>query len=435
MNIPRKCDVVVIGGGPSGSSVSTHLSRKGYNVVLLDRAQHPRRVVGESLLPHIWKFTDMLGVSEKIANADFIEKKGGIVNWDDKTLQLRFSDFGYTRPALHVEREAFDKILLDHADESGAQVYQGVAVTSVKYNGSNSDTTIAYKVVNSDETGEISCKYLADTSGPRSFLAKQLDMRQPDDEFRFVAIWGYFNGKRYVSAEGKMEAYENIRSRPPVTFVNSLGDWAWSWFIPMRKEISVGLLLPHEQLKQESLKGQQEATEYFLRRCESHPNLGKLLSRDDFIEGSLDMQQNYSFKAGQVAGEGFYIAGDAAGFVDPIYSNGVVSALYSGNLTAWAIDRSLRNPSSAATQRAIYTRQITGHIQLLHDLALPYTVSKEVPSELVKLLWAQNNTERALMFAVAVSTGRADNVYRIFGKEAVDKAIDGRLTELENFTI
>jgi 2-polyprenyl-6-methoxyphenol hydroxylase-like FAD-dependent oxidoreductase len=96
--VPTKCTVLVIGGGPAGSSAATELANCGIDVVILERAIFPRNQVGESLIPHFWKFTDALGVSEKIQQQKFIGKAGGITLWDNKVRQILFSDYGYKRP-------------------------------------------------------------------------------------------------------------------------------------------------------------------------------------------------------------------------------------------------------------------------------------------------------------------------------------------------
>jgi flavin-dependent dehydrogenase len=159
----------------------------------------------------------------------------------------------------------------------------------------------------------------------------------------------------------------------------------------------------------------------------------RVLAREHFIPGSLNVLQSYSFLSREVSGDGFYIAGDAAGFVDPIYSNGVTVAFYSGYLAAWAIDRSLRKKESAHIYQSIYARQVQGHLRLLRNLALPDWIPKESPEVLRKLLWAQNETERDLMSAVAVVSGRADNVYRIYDRGMLDKALAGRVDEIKLF--
>ncbi|MGH2976729.1 MAG: FAD-dependent oxidoreductase, partial [Solirubrobacterales bacterium] len=102
--VPQSCDVVVIGGGPAGSLAATYLTGKGYSVALFEKEKHPRYQVGESLLPDVWKYCDAAGVSDAIAGEGFLRKAGGSVDWNGEMRRLSFSDFGYTRPALHVER-------------------------------------------------------------------------------------------------------------------------------------------------------------------------------------------------------------------------------------------------------------------------------------------------------------------------------------------
>src|SRR4051794_20525758 len=105
MGIPAKCDVVVIGGGPAGSMAATYLARAGYHAVLFDKERHPRNVVGESLIPDFWKYCDEAGVTPAIEAEGFVRKAGGIVDWHGATNRLIFGDFGFTRAALHVDRD------------------------------------------------------------------------------------------------------------------------------------------------------------------------------------------------------------------------------------------------------------------------------------------------------------------------------------------
>ncbi|CAD5984338.1 FAD-dependent oxidoreductase [Planktothrix agardhii] len=105
MNIPQRCDVVIIGGGPAGSMAATFLSQKGYDVVLLERCKYPRHHIGENTIPQFWKYTDLAQVSDKIAAEGFIQKAGGTSFWNGLIRQIDFKDFGYLRQALHVERE------------------------------------------------------------------------------------------------------------------------------------------------------------------------------------------------------------------------------------------------------------------------------------------------------------------------------------------
>ena len=126
--IPGQCEVLVIGGGPAGSSVAALLAKRGVDVVLLEKASHPRPQVGESLIPHVWKYADQTGVSPLIEKEGFVAKAGGIAVWNGKIHRIAFAEFGFTRPALHVERDVFDELLLNHAESVGAKVFQQVTV-------------------------------------------------------------------------------------------------------------------------------------------------------------------------------------------------------------------------------------------------------------------------------------------------------------------
>jgi flavin-dependent dehydrogenase len=133
IEIPKSCDVLVIGGGPAGSSAAALLAKAGIDVVLLEKALHPRPQVGESLIPHFWKYTDQTGASALIEQEGFVAKAGGITVWNGKIHRIAFAEFGFTRPALHVERDRFDFLLLQHAASLGAGVYQQVGVKGVDF--------------------------------------------------------------------------------------------------------------------------------------------------------------------------------------------------------------------------------------------------------------------------------------------------------------
>ena len=121
MSLPAKADVLVIGGGPGGSVVSTQLARRGYDVVLVDKVHHPRETVGESILPPAWAYFDQLGVTEEVERQGFVKKAGGIVDWDGSLTEIRFRDFAYKKPGLHVERAPLDHLLLENSKKSASR--------------------------------------------------------------------------------------------------------------------------------------------------------------------------------------------------------------------------------------------------------------------------------------------------------------------------
>src|SRR3990172_5129471 len=217
VNIPKRCDVVVIGGGPAVSTTATLLRQKGYSVALFDRAKHPRYKVGESMIPHFWKYCELSGVDQKIDAEGFIQKAGGTVVWNGVIRQMQFKDFGYVRPALHVERDRFDQILLEHARECGTQVYEEVAVLGADFAVGDS-VTVNYRRTGEGTCDLIRCCFVVDASGQDAVIARQLGVRVIDDGFRFMSIWGYFKDSKYVAADGRAYPFECLRSVHPTTF-------------------------------------------------------------------------------------------------------------------------------------------------------------------------------------------------------------------------
>lgn len=369
--IPESCDVVVIGGGPGGSTAATNLAQKGYDVVLLDKQVHPRYSVGESLIPLMWPHLDLIGVSEKIANEGFVRKMGATARWRGQIHTHTFKDFGYDRPAYHVERDRFDFILLEHAKENNVKVFEGVAVSGVNFDDP-SEPVVNYRIPD-QSGGRVSCRYVVDASGQGALLARQFGILEIDPEFRYMSVWGYFKGSKYIAFGGKAHAEEDLFEHVPTTFITSLeqyDDVGWGWHIPMREETSVGYVLPVDQIKNH--KGTDESWEqFFLRTCMETYGYRQLLEDAEYVEGSTRLIRDYSYQAKRHTGPGYFLVGDAAGFIDPIFSIGVVLALFSANTAAWAIDRCLKFPDRAEVTQRIYQRQMSSRIELSRNMALP----------------------------------------------------------------
>lgn len=420
MTIPTSCDVVVIGGGPAGSLTATFLVQKGYKVVLFDKQKHPRYQVGESLIPDFWRFCDLAGVTEKIEQDGFIRKAGGIVTWDGHTVAQIFKDFGFTRMSLHVERDRFDFILLNHARDEGVQVFEEVAVSNVKFEA-ESNPRITWRSISDNETGELNCTYVVDASGQSSVIGRQLGIRHIDQGFRFMSVWGYFTNSRYVSIEGKIYAESFKHQIPPATCINSLkefGDAGWSWHIMQRNSTSVGVVIPIELIKQ--AKSSEQSWENFLiQRCQGSPILSILLEQAKLIPGSIHMIRDYSYRSSQVAGPNFFLVGDAAGFVDPVFSVGVLMGMYSAYSAAYAIDRSFKHPEKAAKWQEMFAQQLQGRLEVARSLALPRYVSGEITSELAKsAMRLERGDLQDLMYSVSSLTTRSDNFLAMLGEDS-----------------
>ena len=406
-NLPGRCDVAVIGGGPGGSTAAALLARKGYDVVLIEKEKHPRFVVGESIIPHFWKYAEYVGADKAIAADGFVEKAGGTVVWNGAIRQMRFRDFGYNRPALHVERDRFDKILLDNAGAKGAQIFEETAVTRVELR-EDGDSTLFYRPKGESGSRQIKARFVVDASGQGAVIARQLGLRVVDDGFRFMSIWGYYRNSKYVAADGRAYPFEMLRSVPPTTFVSNVEDWGWLWHIPMRESTSIGFVLPQTDMRQN--RGIEELAAYYRRLCHETPNLGRLLTDAEYLEGSFHVIRDYSYLPKQLAGPGYFLVGDAAAFVDPIFSIGVVLAMYSAFLAAWAIDRSMQKADRTATARAVYASQFGTRLEASRSLALPrYGVGEDAVDRLAYSLQFETSLEQELMYVVSTLTTRSEN--------------------------
>nr|AEH57235.1 halogenase [Prochloron didemni P2-Fiji] len=438
LNIPTQCDVVVIGGGPAGSLAATFLTQKGYEVVLLERQKHPRFHVGENLIPHFWKYTDIAQVSDDICSEGFIEKAGGTVAWNGVIRQMAFKDFGYTRPAYHVERERFDEILLRNAQQVGSTVIEEALVTQVDFSSDlQAQQTVHYRYLPDKSKRQIYCRFVVDASGQQSMVARQLDVRVPDNSFRFMSLWGYFKDSDYIGGNGQVCSRNQLGHIPPTTFVSSLsptGNVGWAWHIPLRESTSVGLILPIEFM-QRSKTQDLSWEKYFLQTCETTPILNQLLRTAKFQVGSFGKIADYSYRSTQVAGPGYFLIGDAAGFIDPIFSVGIVLGMYTAYLATWAIDRTMKKPQQYQQAQDFFCRQLMARLEVSRSLALPNYQSdaQQITQLAQQSIKFESSLEQELMHVVAHLTTRSDNFHTLLQNRASSVSID-KLKVLEGIS-
>lgn len=411
MNIPAKADVVVIGGGPAGSHASTLMAQRGFDVVLLEKARHPRPMVGESLIPHFWKFMDMSGATPKIEAANYLSKAGGITVWNGRIHQFSFHAFGYDRPALHVERDEFDHLLLKHSASQGTAVFEEVNVTGVDF--SDDEPVVSYRSLQDDArgSGEIKCRYVVDASGNNTVLAKQFKSRKLVAGKRtFLGMWGYFTGNKYIGVDGCSYGPESVGKVEPVTFITSHED-GWAWHIQLRDKVSVGLIINTGNVKR---MGKKEQEAYFLSTVNKIPYLRELLEPASYVEGSMAFRPDYSFYSTKLAGKNFGCIGDAGAFVDPIFSHGVQAALYAGSMVAWAVEASFGRPDRAENYARILASRLKQHYGFSRSLALgDYGGDGVDPALVIDLMKSMPLVELEMMLVASDISNRSSNFHEM----------------------
>lgn len=415
--------MLVIGGGPAGSSCATLLAQNGIDVVLLEKVKHPREQVGESLIPHFWKYTDRLGVSKKIEQEQFIRKAGGITVWDGIIHQIAFADFGFRRPALHVERATFDNILLRHSEITGTRIFEQVSVKRADFSDP-AKPLVHYldKRHKERSEGTITCQYIVDATGHSTLLSTQMNSRKLiSSKLKFLSLWGYFKNARYLGANGESHDASDLNEVNPVTFVLSYQD-GWIWHIIMREKTSVGLIIHTERTKGMAKKERQQ---FFLETCGSVPYLKELLASAQFIEGSLQFRPDYSYYSTAPCGDNYYCIGDAATFVDPIYSQGVINAFYNAAVASEAIKASLANQK----RRARYSQLCNSRLQQFYGfsraLALGDFGGDGVNPTLVKnLTRTVSSVELELMLAAASISNRSENFRKLVHEAGISNHVD-----------
>jgi len=340
-NLDLTADVIVIGGGPAGSAAATMLARKGWQVIILEREQFPRDHVGESLLPASIPVLEELGALPAVENAGFLTKYGATMVWGsgDTPWSWYFKETSQRYPhSYQVWRPEFDKILLDNAKEQGVTVLEGHQVTEVIFDG---DEAIGVEFTNSNGVpGEAQCRFVVDASGQSTLLARHLETKKWDPFFQNLAVYAYFTGAKPLPEPDQ----NNI-------FIESYR-YGWLWSIPLHTgRTSVGVVVD-SKIGQEGI--QQNGAKAFLEAQLAQSNHTKAMLADAQMDSEPNVVMDWSYTAEKLFGPGYIIAGDAACFVDPLFSSGVHLALMSGVLAAAYVTTALKEPTMAEAAGEVY---------------------------------------------------------------------------------
>jgi FAD-dependent halogenase len=348
MSSKNDYEVVVMGGGPSGSACATFLAQRGHRVLLLEKETETRFKVGESMLPALWEYWDKLGVTEQIERAGFPIKRGVLFKISDgqadQSYLLRTDEFPqyFPRPyTFHVDRITYDRILLDNARDKGAHVQQGATVKEVSFTDGRANGVV-YETADGARHS-VPCDVVVDATGRSTLLASKLERRYPHPKLRKVAFYTHFdNAGRRANEDGST-----------VTDIHST-DGGWIWCIPLRDGLtSIGTVFDGSFVKRSGASPEA----LFEAAIAGSPEIaGWLAGATQRME--LQRISSISYLSNDLVGDGFLMIGDASLFIDPIFSAGVTIATRAADFAAQAISEALARGDTSAAAFKDYERKI-----------------------------------------------------------------------------
>jgi flavin-dependent dehydrogenase len=338
MTAPTTADVVVIGGGPAGSTVSTLLAQQGVRVRLFERDRFPRFHIGESLIPETYWVFRRLGMLDKMKASPFVKKFSVqfVSASGRESAPFYFHD---NKPhecsqTWQVIRSEFDTMMLENAREHGVEVHQPARVLEVLFDG---DRAVGVRVqAEGGAVEEVRARVVVDASGQSAMLMNRFKLRLWDPVLNKGAIWTYWRG-----------AYRDTgRDEGATLVIQTPNKQGWWWYIPQHDDtVSVGVVAPFDYL----FKGRGTHQQVYDEEAGACPAVKKRLAGAERATGYF-ATKDYSYRARAVAGDGWVLIGDAFGFLDPLYSSGVLLALKSGEMAADAIAEGLARGDVSAAQ-------------------------------------------------------------------------------------
>jgi flavin-dependent dehydrogenase len=336
----RSRDLVIIGGGPAGSTAAAIAAKRGLDVLLLEAGTHPRPHVGESLLPGILPILDEMGALEAVRAAGFREKTGS-THWDwgaTPRWDLWLADSEAYDHAWLVERNRFDTILFESAARAGARTELGARCEAVLYEDGRA---VGVRYRKDEREHEARARFVIDASGQAGLIARDKALREPIEGLQHLAAWAHWEGCGYLPPPRDRQAW----------FLAS--PTCWTWMFPFGGgRASIGLV---------TLDGR--TTDYDALIA-SDARLTAVLGPEARRASPVRWERDWSYRHIEIAGPGWLSAGDAAGFIDPVLSTGVLLAMHAG----WAAARTVAEVKAGRDEAEALADYTRGHRKLFGDL-------------------------------------------------------------------
>ena len=342
--VQQTCDVLVIGGGPAGSTIASMLAGKGHEVVLLEKSHHPRFHIGESLLPANLPLFEKMGIAEEIKAIGMFKPGAEFVSPQHNASQVFHFAQAWDKSMPHayqVERSVFDHILIRHAARQGATVHEGCKVTAVDFLTEGGAHVTGRHDGGQDQRWK--ARFVVDASGRDTFLANRFKTKQRNPRHNSSALYGHFRHASRIpgSAEGNITVF--------------WFDQGWFWFIPLVNGLtSIGMVTwPHHM----KTRGRRSLQQFFMDNIATCPELDARL-RDASLANEVEATGNFSYESKQSHGHDYLLLGDAFAFIDPVFSSGVWLAMHSAVVGADTIDTCLKRPLAKVAALKHFDRQM-----------------------------------------------------------------------------
>lgn len=332
-------DVAIIGGGPAGSSAGTLLAKADRRVVIFEKEKFPRFRVGESMLPASLGTLERMGVKEKIDKSGFLVKYGGEIDSAcGKRVRFYFRNgLNAKRPtAYQVLRSKFDKILLDHAGASGCDVREQTQIESFEL---DDDGVTLYS---GDGKHVVRARYVIDCSGRNSLIGNRYQLKRPYPNLHKFSVYAYYEDvRREDGPDGTLTRM--VRAKD-----------CWFWIIPLSgNTTSVGVVMDTEKFRNLKMNPEEALTHCIAEQ----PVVNEAMSNARRVT-EVYATGDFSYRNSRLTGDRWLLAGDAAGFVDPVFSSGVYLALLSGEQAADSLNETLDRPRNRAKAFRFYERRV-----------------------------------------------------------------------------